>query len=101
VGVVSDATWDSDVSTRKSQTGYIVQYNDGLVASMSKLQKSVALSSAESELISLSSLTQEILWFRELRASITEDMALSPSQLFSDSKAITLSMLSDPCSFFE
>ena len=47
----SDAAHATDVSTRKSVTGYIFMYAGGAVAYKSKLQATVATSSTEAEFI--------------------------------------------------
>eukprot|EP00960_Hanusia_phi_P060956 764681-Hanusia_phi.AAC.1 len=62
----SDASWGECKSTRKSQTGLLLLLNGSLVSYSSKLQKSVSLSSTESELQACSNAVQLIIVFRQL-----------------------------------
>jgi hypothetical protein len=62
----SDADWGGDLDTRRSTTGYIFTLNHGVVSWGSKLQATVALSSAEAEYMALCSATQEAIHLRQL-----------------------------------
>jgi hypothetical protein len=62
----SDADWAGDRETRRSTTGYVFKMAGGSVSWGSKLQQSVALSSAESEYMAASVATQEALYLRRL-----------------------------------
>ena len=55
----SDADWAGDRETRRFTTGYVFKMAGGSVSWGSKLQQSVALSSAESEYMAASMATQE------------------------------------------
>ncbi len=65
-----DATWASDVETRRSQTGYIIFMNGRPIAWRTKVQSSVALSSTEAEYYALAHGCQEILWLKMLVSEI-------------------------------
>ena len=62
----TDDDWAEDVMTRKSTSGYVFQIGTSTISWKSKLRSIVALSSTEAEYISLSSATQEAVWFLEL-----------------------------------
>jgi hypothetical protein len=51
--VFADADWGGDKHDRKSMTGYILKYNENVIAWKTKKQNVVALSSTESELYSI------------------------------------------------
>ena len=52
--------------TRKSHAGYVIFMNHGVISYKSKLQNIVTLASAESEFVTLSDVTCEVKYFREL-----------------------------------
>ena len=62
----SDSDWGSDIDTRRSTTGYIFTLNSGAISWGSKLQPTVALSSAEAEYMAVSSAVQEGVHLRQL-----------------------------------
>lgn len=66
----ADADHAGDVTDRKSRTGYVYMVAGGTVAWRSKKQQSVALSTAESELIALSLAAQECIHLRRLLSDI-------------------------------
>jgi hypothetical protein len=82
----TDADWGGDLDDRKSTTGYIIKVNDCLVSWISKKQRTVALSSAESEYMAISAALQEIKWINQLLEELTFKQQ-SPTKLFSDSQA--------------
>ena len=61
-----DADYAGDLSTRRSTTGYVFVLNGGAVTWNSKLQVTVAVSTAEAEYMSASSCVKEALWLRML-----------------------------------
>jgi hypothetical protein len=61
-----DADWASDSQTRRSTTGLMLTMNGGPVVFKSKLQRTVALSTAEAEYTAISICAQEVLWARTL-----------------------------------
>lgn len=62
----SDADWGSSVDTRKSSSGVLVCMAGGPVIFKSKMQRTVALSSAEAEYMAMAMCAQEVLWARSL-----------------------------------
>jgi hypothetical protein len=61
-----DSDWAGDEEDRKSVTGNIIKLNDCIVSWNSIKQRTVALSSAEAEYISLSETVQELKWIQNL-----------------------------------
>ena len=64
--VYVDADWAGDIETRRSMSGYAALMSGSLVAWGARQQEVVALSSAESEYISLCAGTKETIWLRSL-----------------------------------
>ena len=64
--VYVDADWAGDIETRKSMSGFAALMSGSLVAWCARPQEVVAMSSAESEYISLSNGVKETLWLRRL-----------------------------------
>ena len=60
----ADADWAGDLDKRKSRSGYVVLCNNSPIIWSSKLQNSVALSSTESEYVSLSLTSRDVIWCR-------------------------------------
>ena len=58
----SDADWAGDAADRRSYGGYLFKVGNGPVSARTKKQNVVALSSCESELMSLSDTTKEAVW---------------------------------------
>ena len=61
-----DADWGSDTDTRRSTTGYVFRLNGAAISWGSKIQHTVALSTAEAEYMAASAATQEALHLRLL-----------------------------------
>ena len=60
-----DADWAQDKDCkRKSTSGYVFVLCGGAISWQSKKQSTIALSSTEAELMSITSSTKELLWFR-------------------------------------
>lgn len=68
----SDADYAFDPETRRSVSGTLFMYNGGAIAWSSTRQKSVALSSMESELIAATEGTKHLLWTCRLLEEIGE-----------------------------
>jgi histone deacetylase 1/2 len=61
-----DADWGTDKSDRKSTSGNCIFINNNLASWQTKKQPTVALSSAEAELMSLVELSKDILFYRHI-----------------------------------
>ena len=66
----ADADYASDVDTRKSVSGYILQFQGAPISWLATLQKSVTLSTCEAEVMALSKCCQEVVFMRGVFASI-------------------------------
>ena len=62
----SDADWAGEKCDRKSTTGYCVYVNDNLISWNTKKQQSVALSTAEAELMAIVETVREVEWLSML-----------------------------------
>lgn len=65
-----DADYAGDLDTRRSTTGYVFMINGGAVTWQSKLQPTVAVSTAEAEYMSAAAAVKEGLWLRKLMADL-------------------------------
>ena len=84
----SDADWAGKIDSRKSTSGYCFFLNEtsGAVSWHSKLQSTVATSTAEAEAAALFAATQELVFLRELGAELGMSKSL-PSSVFVDNQA--------------
>jgi len=57
-----DADWGGDKTDRKSTTGYCVYMNDNLITWNTQKQQTVALSTAEAELMAIVEAVKEVKW---------------------------------------
>ena len=62
----SDADYAGDIVTRRSTSGFVCMFMGGPVSWSSQRQRSVALSTTESEYIAASEAAKEIVWFARL-----------------------------------
>lgn len=84
-----DADYASDTDTRRSTTGYVYTLNGGAVTWNSKLQPTVATSTAESEYMAACAAVKEALWLRQLSEDL--DISTCTIKINSDNQAaITL-----------
>jgi len=84
VGYV-DADWAGDKSDRKSTSGYLFTFGEGIISWMSKKQGSVALSSTEAEYIAAALASQELVWIRQLLSDLHIPCA-QPTTLYEDNQ---------------
>lgn len=81
----TDADWASSFCGSKSCTGYAFMWQNAAISWGCKKQPTVALSTTEAELMSLSAATQESLWINHLKDEILDDK--QPTiELFCDNK---------------
>jgi len=66
-----DADWAGDIDNRRSTSGYVFVYQHGAISWATKLQKTIALSSTEAELMSVVAATQEAIWLKRLVNELT------------------------------
>lgn len=66
----SDADYAGDCKTRRSTSGNVFVYNGGVVSWSSERQKSVALSTTESEFIAACNAVKELIWLKRLRNAL-------------------------------
>lgn len=86
-----DADFAGDSETQKSTTGLIILIAGGGITWKSQRQKIVTLSSTEAELVSLCTLTQEILWLRKLGIELSLTSTEPTRMLCDNQSAIKLS----------
>lgn len=82
----SDSDWGSDVTDRKSCTGFAIILSNAAVSWSSKKQPIIALSSTEAEYIAISSTTKEIIWLKQLYDEINTKKA-GTINLFCDNQS--------------
>jgi hypothetical protein len=80
----ADADWGSDINDRISFTGYVFNINNAPVAWSCHKQSSVALSTMESEYMSLSDATREAIarhqFFKDLQILVNNPILYSDNQ---------------------
>lgn len=81
----SDADLGGCLDTRKSTTGYIFTLGGTAVSWMSRLQKSVALSTTEAEYMAISEASKEMIWLKNFLEELGKKQA--DSALYSDSQS--------------
>ncbi len=68
--VYVDADWAGDHETRKSMSGFVAMMSGAAVAWCARQQEVVAMSSAESEYISMCAGVKETVWLRRLTSGL-------------------------------
>ena len=81
-----DADFAGDVTTQKSQSGYVFQLCGGPISWVSKKQAVVALSTTEAEYVAAAFAAQELLWLRKLLCELGFHQD-SATVLFEDNKS--------------
>ncbi|KAJ9547369.1 hypothetical protein OSB04_019912 [Centaurea solstitialis] len=79
----SDADWDSDMTDRRSTTGFYFFLGDSLISWRSKKQSLTARSSTKAEYRALADTSQELIWLRWLLSDMGAPQ-LSPTLLWCD-----------------
>ncbi|KMQ91779.1 integrase core domain protein [Lasius niger] len=82
----SDADYASDVTTRRSTTGYIFILADGPITWTSQRQKMVTLSTTEAEYIAAATAAKEAIWLKRLLLDFGHDCT-NASELHVDNQS--------------
>eukprot|EP01040_Poterioochromonas_malhamensis_P011505 gene11505-12542_t len=90
----SDSDWGGDQDNRRSHSGTILMFAKGPIHWTSAVQHTVALSSAEAEIIALKQTTRETLWMRNLiqETYITQ---VKPITVYEDNSS-TIKIVTNP-----
>jgi len=83
-----DADFPGDVTTERSQSGYVFQHCGEPINWVSNIQAIVALSAIEAEYVAAAFVTQELLWLRKLLHELGF-VQHSASVLLADNKALS------------
>ena len=89
-----DSDWGGDKNDHKSTTGYTVFVNDNIVSWNTKKQATVALSTAEAELMSLVELAKEIMWYQQLFSELHIHIH-TPTSIYIDNQAAIAMVMND------
>ena len=90
----SDADWGSNVSDRRSTSGFVYFLSNAAVTWSSKKQPTVALSSAEAEYMALAHAAKEAIWLWTLLSELGYPVS-SPSHIHCDNHS-TITLAKDP-----
>ena len=77
---MTDASWE----VRHSTSGWVIFWNKTAISWGSRRQKSIALSSCESEIMALSEGAKDMVYFRKLVAGLNASYVDGPSNLATD-----------------
>lgn len=86
----SDADYAGDIETRKSTSGFAFMIGDGAISWCSERQKSISLSTMESEYIAASEAIRELVWLKRLTKELTQDQFEAPIFYVDNQSAINL-----------
>ena len=87
----NDADFAGDPDTRKSTSGYVFMMSSGAVSWSSEKQRSVALSTTESEYIAAAQAVKQLIWLRQLLEDISpRSLRESPTLYVDNQSAIKL-----------
>jgi hypothetical protein len=89
-----DADWGGDIDDRKSTSGFVIKINGNTVHWGSVKQQTVALSSAEAELVSVNNASCELMWFASILTELnllTTNVENPPVLPCDNQSAITIS----------
>ena len=80
----ADSDWASDLTNRKSTTGYMVKLAGAIFSWNLRAQKTIALLSTKAEYISLSDTSKQLIWIKNLLSEL--GTTLSPIPLMGDNQ---------------
>lgn len=86
----SDADFAGDIQTRRSTSGFALLIANGAVSWGSQLQRSVSISTMESEYVSASEATRELIWLDRLANELVQDQFEVPILYVDNQSAIRL-----------
>lgn len=72
----ADADWAECRDGRKSNSGFVFQYNGGTISWSCRKQACVSLSTAEAEFVALAEASQEAIWLKRLLVDLGETVTL-------------------------
>lgn len=81
-----DADFGSDINDRKSISGFVIKLNNNVICWKSKKQSVVALSSAESEYISLALCLTECIYIKQLIENVT-NIVINQISVYEDNQS--------------
>jgi hypothetical protein len=81
-----DADWATDRDNRRSRAGYVLKIGQSIVSWASILEPTVAMSTAESELMAATLATKQVISIRDLMAFL-EHPQTKPTFIFEDNSA--------------
>jgi hypothetical protein len=82
----SDSDWATDATTRRSVSGSTFIFAGAAVSWHSKMQKTVALSTCEAEIVALAAMTQEAIWLKRLECDLQPERHEEPIALYCDNQ---------------
>lgn len=86
----SDADYAGDPDTRRSTSGYAFMFGESILSWGSERQKSVSLSTTESEYMAASNAVKELIWLRSFMNELLPDKIKCVSFLMDNQSAIRL-----------
>ncbi|MBW0529554.1 hypothetical protein O181_069269 [Austropuccinia psidii MF-1] len=81
-----DADWGNCRVTRRSVSGHLILFNEGLVIWKTKKQPTVSLSSAEAEYKLLFNLPSKVLWFQQFCEEVKLTNSSQPMKIYEDNQ---------------
>src|SRR6202012_5074213 len=96
IGMVgyADSDFASDITDRKSVSGYVFKVYGCTVSWISRKQQTVSLSSTEAEYIALATAASEAIWLRGLLKELNHEQ-FKPTKIYEDNQA-SISIAQDP-----
>lgn len=82
-----DADWATDTEDRRSCSGYIFLFQGAAISWCSKRQPTIALSSTESEFMSLATAVQEAIWLKQLEEDFWPSLSGAPILMYCDNQS--------------
>lgn len=86
----SDADYAGDMETRRSTSGFVFMYDHSIISWSSERQKSVSLSTTESEYIAASNAVRELVWLKVFMNELLPDKLEKISFFMDNQSAIRL-----------